>query len=68
MKRNGKAKLSIRRETLRKLAAGDLAQAAGGVIARFCTYHPSGCVGGPTGGCLTDECATEDCGGGGQEI
>ena len=51
MKRNGRAKLTIRRETLRKLAAGDLAQAAGGRN-NFCTYRLSGCQGHPE----TDNC------------
>jgi hypothetical protein len=34
----------LRRETLRRLAAGDLQRAAGGLIAR-CTYERSGCYG-----------------------
>ena len=57
-------RLAIRRETLRRLAAGDLTQAAGGLF-RFCTYHVSGCVGVPTGGCYTEDCDSCDCGGGG---
>ena len=63
MKRDGeRRRLAIKRETLRRLAAGELDQVAGGLL-RFCTYHVSGCVGEPTGGCLTDDCDTCGCGG-----
>ena len=58
MKRSGRAKLTIRRETLRKLAAGELAQAAGGMNAKFCTYRLSGCQ----TEFRTAECESEFCG------
>ncbi len=35
-------RLEIKRETLRRLADGDLARVAGGYMAR-CTYEKSGC-------------------------
>ena len=60
MRRTRNRKLTIKRETLRRLASGDLAQAAGGVAGR-CTYERSGCAGEPTGGCATGDCDTFRC-------
>ena len=66
MKRPERRRLGIKRETLRRLAAGELDKVAGGRLG-FCTYRVSGCLGGPTDDCTnvcwTDACATEDCGG-----
>jgi len=53
----------LRRETLRRLAAGDLQRAAGGFIAR-CTYERSGCYGEPQ---PSQACIPEDTTGGGEE-
>jgi hypothetical protein len=56
MNRTGeRRRLAIKRETLRRLANGELTQVAGG-HARVCTNDYSGCGGGPTGGCLSEEC------------
>jgi len=51
MKRTGTRKLSIKRETLRRLVADQLAKVAGG-RATCCTYDHTGCAGGPE----TDNC------------
>jgi hypothetical protein len=59
MTRRAPRRLTVRRETLRRLASGDLAQAAGGFIAR-CTYERSGCVGVPNPSLA---CMPEDTGG-----
>lgn len=68
MKRTGeRRRLAIKRETLRRLGAGDLGHVAGG-RATCCTYNASGCQGGPTGGCITDDCGSWGCGGGGRDI
>ena len=58
MKRTTKrTRLVIRRETLRRLVADDLVQVAGGRFNNnWCTYAASGCQGGPTGGCLSEDC------------
>ncbi len=63
MKKNGeRRRLAIKRETLRRLAADDLHRVAGGRL-NFCTYGVSGCQGGPTSGCITDDCGeTRWCG------
>ncbi|HXT19790.1 MAG TPA: hypothetical protein VN923_03485, partial [Thermoanaerobaculia bacterium] len=48
MTRRTPRRLQLRRETLRRLADGDLARAAGGLIGIFiqrCTYEKSGCYG-----------------------
>ena len=52
MKRTGTRRLSIKRETLRRLVASDLAQVAGG-RGTCCTYGHSGCAGGPD---TTNQC------------
>lgn len=52
MKRSGK-RLAIRRETLRRLANGELGRVAGGRIT-LCTYERSGCA----GTCNTLTCGT----------
>ena len=55
-------RLAIKRETLRRLAAGDLSQVAGG-RARCCTYGVSGCQGNPnTDTCSPPEIDTKQCG------
>jgi len=62
MKRTGeRRRLAIKRETLRRLQTNDLNRVAGGRLT-FCTYGVSGCQGGPTGGCITDECGSHWCG------
>jgi len=61
MKRTGTRRLSIKRETLRRLIANDLAQVAGG-RGTCCTYALSGCAGVPSGVCLTVACQSVDCG------
>jgi len=56
MQRTGeRRRLAIKRETLRRLASGELEQVAGG-RATVCTNNFSGCPGGPTGGCLSEDC------------
>jgi hypothetical protein len=61
MSRSNRPKLALRKETLRKLAAGDLGRVAGGLIAR-CTYERSGCYGGQdTRFCATVVCETDCC-------
>ena len=60
-------RLAIRRETLRRLASGDLARVAGGLLNQRCTYERSGCYGHDvTQNCVSAECngggETEDCG------
>jgi hypothetical protein len=65
MSGNGRRRLVLKRETLRRIAAGDLGRVAGGLL-NLCTYGPSTCQGGPSGGqCYTDDCQspTEDCDG-----
>ncbi len=47
-------RLALQRETLRRLASGELARVAGGWIAR-CSYERSGCYGMPD----TDNCCPE---------
>ena len=46
MNRSGRRRLAIKRETLRRLAAGELIQVIGGK-GRECTYGVSGCQGEP---------------------
>jgi len=59
MTRRNPRRLSIKRETLRRLADGDLGRVAGGLIAR-CTYERSGCYGQDnTFTCMTDDCTRE---------
>lgn len=59
-------RLTIKRETVRRLASGELQQVAGGLIT-VCTYERSGCRGAPTGDCVSSRCDwTEACGGWGQ--
>ena len=53
MKRTSTRRLSIKRETLRRLIANELAQVAGG-RGTCCTYAHSGCAGGPD---TTSQCA-----------
>lgn len=60
MKRTGIRKLALKRETVRRLAAGDLARVAGGLLT-CCTYGYSGCKAGPTDGCGTDCCDSGGC-------
>ena len=55
MTRRTPRRLQLRRETLRRLADGDLAGVAGGLIQR-CTYEKSGCYGG-----MTEDCASVGC-------
>ncbi|HEU5056616.1 MAG TPA: hypothetical protein VFU21_08815 [Kofleriaceae bacterium] len=47
--------MAIKRETLRRLASGELAQIAGGGIT-CCTYERSGCRQQPSGECPTYHC------------
>ena len=56
-------RLTLQRQTLRRLAGGDLARVAGGLIAR-CTYERSGCVGIPN---PSVECYPETGGNGGED-
>ena len=54
-------RLRLQRETLRRLASGDLAQVAGGYFAARCTYEKSGCY----GQTYTYDCAEQSWGGSG---
>jgi len=65
MNRRTARRLTLQRETLRRLASGDLAHVAGGWIAR-CTYERSGCFGMPN----TDDCCPDngDPGGGDRDV
>jgi len=58
MTRHHSRRLELKRETLQRLADGELGRVAGGWIAR-CTYEKSGCV----GQCYTG--SNNDCDGGG---
>lgn len=60
MKRTGIRKLALKRETVRRLAASDLARVAGGLLT-CCTYGYSGCKGIPTDGCFTEPCESGGC-------
>jgi hypothetical protein len=62
MSGHSRRRLTLKRETLRRLGAGELQRVAGGRIG-FCTYNASTCQGGPTGGCWTEDCQgpSEDC-------
>lgn len=53
MKRTVTRKLTLKRETLRRLRADDLARVAGGYLT-CCTYGYSGCRGPETGECPRD--------------
>jgi len=60
-------RLAIRRETLRRLASGDLARVAGGLLNQRCTYEKSGCYGQDvTNTCVSGDCSG-GCGGGGNQ-
>jgi len=52
-------KLALKRETLRRLGAGELGGVAGGALAR-CTYEKSGCHAQDpsTNDCLSADCTT----------
>lgn len=59
MKGTGKRRLSLRRETLRRLAAGDLGRVAGGKVGVRCTYEQTGCAYNETKECPTYYCSIE---------
>lgn len=63
MKRLDVRKLALKRETLRRLVAGDLARIAGG-LQTCCTYGYSGCRDPDTTLGATVQCDSEGCGGG----
>lgn len=50
MTKGSRKRLALRRETIRRLASGELAQVAGGRIT-ICTYERSGCRDPETRGC-----------------
>lgn len=61
MRRTGR-RLELRRETLRRLANGELGQVAGGHLT-ICTYERSGCREPESGRCdqLTENCPDGNC-------
>ena len=59
MKRHRKTRLSIDKETLRRVAGNDLAQVAGGKIGARCTYEQTGCVYQETMQCPSHDCPNE---------
>ena len=65
MKREGKRRLSIDRETIRRLTGDQLEQVAGGALKVRCTYEVSGCAPPETHPCPTFVCETGQCGTGG---
>ena len=60
-KRTRIRRLSIKRETVRRLTGEQLGQVAGGKNGVRCTYELSGCAVPETGNCPTFHCGTLQC-------